>query len=106
MTKQQVTIWAVRDMSWNENCPTKLAAFAEWANGLLAKVPAEFLDQARVEVESDYDSSSVTFEVSYKRLETDEEEALREARQNAMQQAQRERELAELRRLQSKYGKP
>jgi hypothetical protein len=102
MTKKTTTVYVFRDRSWD--APGSLVAFVEWANGLLAEVPDEYKATARVDVESEYDSTSVEFSASYNRPETDEEAATREARINFLRDDQKARELAELRRLLTKYG--
>jgi hypothetical protein len=104
MMKRETTIWVVNDHLWEP--PEMLEDFVEWANGLLESVPQEYRSETRVDVESEYDSSSVLLQVWYKRMETDEEEAQRERQDEDYAAATRERELRQLAALMDKYGTP
>lgn len=81
--------------------PCFLKEHIAWLSQQLAKVPVESQAMAYVEFVQDYDDVSTTLTVVYKRLETDQEEHIREeamARYLAKQEKQN-RHSAEVRRI-------
>jgi hypothetical protein len=102
--KQKVRV-CVRD--WDDDFTSPLAEFIAELSKLLASIPEEFRDRAVLNFEryaGDYESSRGQMDVSYERLETDEEVARRKAMADASARDQAQRELRELARLAAKYG--
>ena len=90
------------DVTWpSENA----AEFLAWLTELLAKVPAEFLPNAKIEIGSNpcYDSSTANIEIYYDRPETEEEAERRLAEERRHVQQIQARELQQLAALKRKY---
>lgn len=88
--------------------PEDAAGFIGWFQEQLAKIPPVFSSTARIEIDvsefNDHDSSpDPGIRITYTRLETDEEESKREAREAYEAGAQRARELKTLADLKAKY---
>ncbi len=90
--------------------PSPLAEFLAWVNDVVAAIPEDCRDTATVEFDSTssyYDSHYAKVEVTYRRLETDEEWEARKANvmaRLAQHRADQERhELAALAALKAKY---
>ena len=90
----------------NYDLPTKPDEFIAFFEEKIALVPNEYRDSARVEVEADiyYDSTKLNVMVSYKRLETDEEENARLKREKEQKAWKENQELCQLEKLKEKYG--
>ena len=104
MTKQTTTVWVENNYWWNDSFPVSLEDFAAWVNDVLADVPPEYMGETQVNVESDSESSSVHLSIWYNRLETDEEEAKREAQARDYAAENEARERAQLQYLLAKYA--
>jgi hypothetical protein len=86
-----------------ENAADCLAWFAE----KIDSIPKEFIDTAEIKIDSTsgYEGSSdAKISISYSRMETGAEEQHREARKERIVSLQQDRERAEFKRLQAKYG--
>lgn len=85
--------------------PTDAAGFMAWFQSKLADVPEASRDTVRFELDSTElcGCSYATIEISYARMETDEEEAEREQRAAALAEQRRAEELRTLAELKAKY---
>jgi hypothetical protein len=88
--------------------PKDAAGFMAWFQERLDDVPPEHRATARIELDTtrSYEDSYAAIEISYTRMETDEEEAEREQAAAAKADLIRAQELRTLAALQAKYGKP
>ena len=89
---------------WPGNTPAELL---RWFEGKISAIPTEFMDTARVKLDtaSGYEGASyVSIEIYYHRPETDEEAAAREARERADAERLKQRDLSRLEELKRKYG--
>lgn len=83
--------------------PSNLGDYIQWLQGILASVPEEYRDSAGIDFDSDYESSRVSVEIDYERLETDEEI---QGRLDAITQQSRlrdERDRAQYEKLKAKF---
>jgi len=82
------------------------ASFLPWVKALLSLVPEEHQDAAEISfrAEETYGDWEPVAVVSYSRPETTEESIARAVLQQDRELKERSRELAELERLQAKYG--
>lgn len=106
MTKKTVEITAWRDTGCYV-APKNFAEFLTFWKDKLALIPPEFQDTAGVEtwLEDDYSGQPyVVWEVTYHRLETDEEYSCRLEREQERESVTRDRELNLLKSLKAKYG--
>jgi hypothetical protein len=85
--------------------PMDSAGFIAWFQQRIDAVPAECRASVHIELDCTmrYDSAYATIEISYVRLETDEEEAAREQQDAAQAERRRADELRMLAELQVKY---
>lgn len=106
--KQEKRISETLEQYLGEWPPEGAAEFMAWFQKRLDDVPPEHRATARIELDSAirYDSSYVTIEFSYTRMETGQEEAEREQQAAAQAERRRAQELRTLAELQAKYGKP
>ncbi len=92
----------------NDEVPRKLVEAVQWFSDLLEEIPAEHRETATLNIESDYESSSVTIDIKYKRPETDQEWADRKAdvvcRVVAADQEAAALERTQYERLKAKFG--
>ena len=79
------------------------SAFIDWFQNKIADVPDECRDSLTIDIDSG-DGGYATIEFVYTRLETDDEEAIRELTDLSREARIREQELSDLARLQAKYG--
>lgn len=81
----------------------KLTAVIEWLQTKLAEVPEQYRAEARCEISSEgyYDSTHATIEISYARIETDDESVERERQSEALRAAEERHLLAQLERVRS-----
>lgn len=106
MTKKtvEITVW-----SDTGNCvaPTAFAEFLAFWKDKLSLIPVEFQDTAQINllIDEDYTGyQQVTWDVTYRRLETEEEYSIRLAKEQERENITRERELNLLKSLKVKYG--
>jgi len=99
-----VNVVVFRGEKYDDNFPDtgSLFAFADWLQAVIASIPEEYRSVAEIEIDSTsgYKGSHyATIEISYRRPETDEEWAAREAaieRRAAEVEASERRQLAAL----------
>lgn len=86
--------------------PEKADKFMEFWQEKINLIPEEHRGTAEIELEADesYGSPYLNVTVRYKRPETDEETVAREGRVLAQNDARRNREIAQMKRLKEKYG--
>lgn len=105
--KQNKTITVFDQEQYDGEWPSENAAdFISFFNGKIEEIPAEHRHTAKIEIDSvsGYEGSSYAhIEISYTRLETDEEEQARERQEQARKDSARQRELNELAKLKAKY---
>lgn len=105
--KRMITVKLAKAEKYDSGFPPEGAIeFAKWLGDLMAQVPAEHARTAKLEIDSigSYENShyaTVTF--TYERPETDEEMALRMAKDRSAAEIQRARELQQLEALKRKY---
>ena len=85
--------------------PTLAIDWPKWIENEISKVPEEYRSVVRIDTESDWDSSAVTFEMFYRRPETAEEAAIREGQAASRKMAEELRERKLFERLKAKYDK-
>lgn len=105
MKKMKVESFTVEsyDSYWP---PEDAVGCVAWFQNLLEAVPQEYLHTAKIDIGNykEYDDAYAQIRISYTRPETDAEEAERERRERAAEEAARNRELQLLAQLQAKYG--
>ena len=81
--------------------PEKASEFMAFWQSKLDKIPAEFMDSARIEVEAEsyYDCASLNVEISYARPESDSEMESREHQEKLIADRDKERKLAACNKL-------
>jgi len=86
--------------------PEKADKFMEFWQEKINLIPEEHRGTAVIEIEAgeSWGSPYLNTTVRYKRPETDEEKDAREGRIAAQSNAQRDREIEQLRKLKEKYG--
>ena len=86
--------------------PTTPDAFMEYWQEKFDRVPEEFRGTTEVSIEANnyYDSAQLELKVTYRRLETDEEAAQREAREALKLSEQEKQDRKRLAELKAKYG--
>ena len=87
--------------------PIDLVGCIAWFSEKLASIPEEYRDTARIEIDSvdgnEDDSHYVNIDISYVRLETDDEISAREAVEQRRLEALKSEELQTLAELKAKY---
>lgn len=96
----------IYDQEGYDCVPRGLVEFSKWASQLLASVPEQCMNSAKIEIEAydSYGSSTITVLVYYDRQLTPDEQEEEKAKQARSQEALKARELQTLAFLQSKYG--
>lgn len=85
--KVPVTKEVVLSLSgYSSDMPSNPVEFAKLINDAVEKIPTEFRGTAEVDWDTDYDSSDLSFSISYKRPKTQEEIDAEIARQKAYQE--------------------
>lgn len=86
--------------------PEGAAAFISWFQSKIESIPSEHRAAAKIEIDSvgGYEGAHYpSLEITYQRLETDEEENNRLAADDHRRKAEQARELETLAKLQAKY---
>lgn len=80
--------------------------FIKWLEGVIDQAPPEYRDMVFIEIDSttSYDQSLATVKVAYRRPETDEELAARQAEFERVRAAKEAHDRAEFARLKAKFG--
>jgi hypothetical protein len=102
--KQEKRISKTVEKYGSEWPPEDAAGFMAWFQKRIDDVPPERRATARIKLE--YALEYATIEISYTRMETDEEEVEREQQAAGRAWRRRAEELRKLAELQAKYGKP
>lgn len=107
MTRKEVRVEVWR--TWGnypdgeQSPPTNLQAFSVWLAGKTSLIPVEYMSTARIEFEGEYDTGCVNIEISYRRLETDEEMQRRLAWEERCRREKEADDRAILARLKAQY---
>lgn len=103
---QLVRVWVYEQVCYGETWP--LADFIVVLEDARRQIPERFRSSAGIEIESDYESCSVSIVIYYDRPETPDEIAARVTEYESYRRdsavAEEARERAELERLKKKYG--
>lgn len=95
---------------WSDEWPEKLVDLVNFLLKHAEGIPAEYRDCAKVDFNSDYDSSGVNVEITYEREETDQEFENRQFQERATaeyrQRAHEQEERADYERLKKKFDSP
>ncbi len=88
-----------------EDPPENLIALIAWLNNKLYAIPEPYRETAIVEMDAEllYDRPSLTYQISYRRPETDEEETQRENYESLRNRRLEAHELEMLKKLKEKY---
>lgn len=106
MTKKIIEITAWRDTG-NYVAPKNFAEFLAFWKDKLSLIPSEFQDTTQIDTWLDEDCAGyqyIAWDITYRRLETDEEYSCRLEREQERESITRERELNLLKSLKVKYG--
>jgi hypothetical protein len=104
--KNKIKVVVFDDTEMNGILPTTPEGFMGFWQEKIALIPDEFMETARIELETDYGYDGcrwLTCAISYIRLENDEEEAKRLKREDALRKDIEAKELRQLDTLKAKY---
>jgi hypothetical protein len=104
--KKEIKVVVFKDESCAYDLPEKPQEFLAWWAEKFAIIPEEHKDTATVKCStpSYYDTTQFEVEISYSRLETDEEEASRLKKEDDRRKFVENQELCQLEKLKAKYG--
>ncbi len=87
------------------NIPTKAEDFLEFWQDQISGITEEYRDSIEIEYDAScsYDCPHLSAALTYKRIETDEEEMKRESDESAKRYMIEQRELKQLEQLKAKY---
>jgi hypothetical protein len=100
--KKEIKVVVFENKSCEDDLPGKPPEFLSWWVEKFALIPEEHKDTGVVELY--YHNSQLWVEVSYRRLETDEEEASRIKKEDDRRKFIENKELCQLEKLKAKYG--
>ena len=104
MSKQTIEVTVYNSNNGNvEDPPDNAIKYYEWLKDIINTIPEEHRSKVEINVESDYDTSTVSTRIFYFREETDEEVKLREERETKYSQQFEARERLQLALLKLKY---
>lgn len=101
---RNIKVTVVSTGSYDQDWPKdNIQELRNWLDTQIAKAPEEVQNKLKFELDSEFDSGRIEFELYYERDETPEEVAAREREIIGRGEAERAQEIAMLRRLRMKY---